>query len=653
MLSLSENPLADGSPRSLSFPLLPSWLSIIYASLVHWLAYQLAARFRCKCPASWKKKEMAGKDWLTAFLQHFPCPSAAPKPPACSAQPVSMRTMHYHCAGAGQSDSRHGGAAGRSNDFWGEGDIGHHRLHGKNSKEHFVRDGPAGSIGSANGSGWMQEAEFLLFLQDFASHTRVSKESMLLLLLDNHHSHINIDILEDAQEFSPEAVLPFPKAGPRKENKRGGRRRQDNCDSYGHPSQGGFREGTGAASSEEKRRRPKKQLFSIPATAAFATVAPASAPATANAGSQEEECVVCGEAFNSSMPGEVWVQCLFCLHWSHKACTDDLETLKSQGLHCEDVLGTVGPFKIFLGSLEALVGPSELPDEVMDALFYIISRSQPGTEPINSQAMRLILEGSSRARSTYFLKKNILKGASAVFGPYLVGECHWTLFHCNLKEGTITYIDSLGEHPQRCQRPWKFINRDHDLQNDSASCGVFSIMFAEIILQGQQGHLQCLPISQERERLGTLLFKSLDSSGICTVCYKKMSGKKKETCSFCSTEKSPKPEAETAEMETAEAVEDTSDAEEEEQEEASEKKDGFYVDSLLKVASSKKAKRHFVSVEELQRKCSAPEKFSGHLMVAYLRKAKGEKKGACEGIERGRGAAESVWLKHYNVHQTS
>ncbi|XP_059356981.1 uncharacterized protein LOC132095901 isoform X2 [Carassius carassius] len=209
-----------------------------------------------------------------------------------------------------------------------------------------------------------------------------------------------------------------------------------------------------------------------------------------------------------------------------------LETLKSQGLHREDVLGTVGPFKIFLGSLEALVGPSELPDE-----------SQPGTEPINSQAMRLILEGSSRARSTYFLKKNILKGASAIFGPYLVGECHWTLFHCNLKEGTITYIDSLGEHPQRCsqiienwslfaasrdcQRPWKFINRDHDLQNDSVSCGVFSIMFAEMILQGQQGHLQCLPISQERKRLGILLFKSLDSSGICTVCYKKMSGKKK------------------------------------------------------------------------------------------------------------------------------
>ncbi len=27
---------------------------------------------------------------------------------------------------------------------------------------------------------------------------------------------------------------------------------------------------------------------------------------------KDEECLVCGETFNSSFPGEVWVQCLFC-----------------------------------------------------------------------------------------------------------------------------------------------------------------------------------------------------------------------------------------------------------------------------------------------------------------------------------------------------
>jgi hypothetical protein len=46
------------------------------------------------------------------------------------------------------------------------------------------------------------------------------KKKFILLFADL------VIIFEDAQEFSPEAVRPFPKAGPRKENKRGGRRRQ-------------------------------------------------------------------------------------------------------------------------------------------------------------------------------------------------------------------------------------------------------------------------------------------------------------------------------------------------------------------------------------------------------------------------------------------
>ncbi|CAM4661504.1 unnamed protein product [Leuciscus chuanchicus] len=174
--------------------------------------------------------------------------------------------------------------------------------------------------------------------------------------------------------------------------------------------------------------------------------------------------------------------------------------------------------------------------------------------------------------------KNILKGASAIFGPYLLGECHWTLFHCNLKEGTITYIDSLGEQPQHCfqiienwslfaanrgcQGPWKMMKRDHDLQNDSLPCGVFSLMFAEMVLQGQQGHLQCLPIAQERERLGTLLFNSLVL---------------------------------------------------------------FEVESVLRLPDGTKAKRYKVTREELVRRCGPPEGYSPNALVAYLRKGKSQK----------------------------
>ncbi|KAJ8263818.1 hypothetical protein GJAV_G00141640, partial [Gymnothorax javanicus] len=62
----------------------------------------------------------------------------------------------------------------------------------KKFHDHFIRDGPPGSTGSANGSGWMEETDFLAFLQHFARHTRVTPESKLLLLLDNHASHLSV-----------------------------------------------------------------------------------------------------------------------------------------------------------------------------------------------------------------------------------------------------------------------------------------------------------------------------------------------------------------------------------------------------------------------------------------------------------------------------
>ncbi|CAM4572986.1 unnamed protein product [Leuciscus chuanchicus] len=307
---------------------------------------------------------------------------------------------------------------------------------GKKFKDQFLRDGPAGSIGSANGSGWMQEADFLLFLQHFAIHTCVSKESMLLLLLDNHHSHISVAAIDFCRahgivmlSFPPHCshrLQPLDRSvfGPLKhyvrtasdlwmKNHPGQHMTiydipslvaatlplaatpnnlaagfscteiwplnpevfdedtfalsfvtdrppppSHNADQVLEPSATPDTPVKAALMKEEEQRlvkkssKPqKKRLFSIPAPAstlaavapalkkrrcqkrlfsipesdnAAAAVAPATVSATADAGS-EEECLVCGEAFNSSMPGEVWVQCLFCLHWSHEACTDARE----------------------------------------------------------------------------------------------------------------------------------------------------------------------------------------------------------------------------------------------------------------------------------------------------------------------------------------
>ena len=68
-----------------------------------------------------------------------------------------------------------------------------------NFKDHFIRDGPTGCIGTAHPSGWMTEENFFIFLKHFAKHARPTTEKPVLLLLDNHHSHLGIETLNFAK----------------------------------------------------------------------------------------------------------------------------------------------------------------------------------------------------------------------------------------------------------------------------------------------------------------------------------------------------------------------------------------------------------------------------------------------------------------------
>ncbi len=62
--------------------------------------------------------------------------------------------------------------------------------------DHFIRDGQIRCIGSGNESGRMQEEDFVIFLKHFANHTKVSPEKKLLLLLDNHCSHLSVTAID-------------------------------------------------------------------------------------------------------------------------------------------------------------------------------------------------------------------------------------------------------------------------------------------------------------------------------------------------------------------------------------------------------------------------------------------------------------------------
>lgn len=62
--------------------------------------------------------------------------------------------------------------------------------------DHFIRDGPIGCIGRGNKSRWMQANELLHFMKHFVKHAKSSTTNKILILLDNHSSHVSISLID-------------------------------------------------------------------------------------------------------------------------------------------------------------------------------------------------------------------------------------------------------------------------------------------------------------------------------------------------------------------------------------------------------------------------------------------------------------------------
>ena len=80
------------------------------------------------------------------------------------------------------------------------------RVHYKDS---FVNGAHPNSIGAAHPSGWMTAENFLTFMKHFVRHVRCSQEETVLLILDNHESHLSIEVLEFAKDNGV-IMLSFP-----------------------------------------------------------------------------------------------------------------------------------------------------------------------------------------------------------------------------------------------------------------------------------------------------------------------------------------------------------------------------------------------------------------------------------------------------------
>ncbi|KAL7373167.1 hypothetical protein ABVT39_000447 [Epinephelus coioides] len=112
-------------------------------------------------------------------------------------------------------------------------------------------------------------------------------------------------------DFSPEVLRPFPKAGQRKGEQKG-RRRRSTAILTDTPVK--------KVLEEEKARKVQKVRKQLHKDNTKTKKTPRPAKKTHH--EDQVECLVCCEDFLSSKSGEVWVQCLFCEMWAHEACTE-------------------------------------------------------------------------------------------------------------------------------------------------------------------------------------------------------------------------------------------------------------------------------------------------------------------------------------------
>ena len=76
-------------------------------------------------------------------------------------------------------------------------------------KEVFLRNAIPGSGGAAQRSGWMVESTFIEWFKHFLKHAKPTTDEPMMLLLDNHKTHLSIEFIDLAKENGV-TVVTFP-----------------------------------------------------------------------------------------------------------------------------------------------------------------------------------------------------------------------------------------------------------------------------------------------------------------------------------------------------------------------------------------------------------------------------------------------------------
>jgi hypothetical protein len=79
----------------------------------------------------------------------------------------------------------------------------------KRFKDHMIMNAPENTLGLACSSGWMTKENFVLVMEHFIKYSGATRKNPCLLLLDNHESHVNLDVVSLAKSNGVH-LLTFP-----------------------------------------------------------------------------------------------------------------------------------------------------------------------------------------------------------------------------------------------------------------------------------------------------------------------------------------------------------------------------------------------------------------------------------------------------------
>ena len=74
----------------------------------------------------------------------------------------------------------------------------------------MMANAPEGSIGLVTGNGWMNSDTFVKVLKHFKAHARPTPDYPVLLIMDNHESHLSLPALSFAKESNIHILTLVP-----------------------------------------------------------------------------------------------------------------------------------------------------------------------------------------------------------------------------------------------------------------------------------------------------------------------------------------------------------------------------------------------------------------------------------------------------------